>query len=957
MNFWTSTSVRFLRFFIISIALVAYIVLLVITVNHAITIGIMTFNSWLLFGFSALTSLLFFSMGSLVWVYARDRTVAKLLFCFCLAMAMTFAVEIASNDQVFSALATSGSNIALILLSFFLFTFPKNYINTRSSELSKDGISSSSSIFARVYLTVLTLIGFVLTVDAMLDIWWHNNPLLFIDSIRFPYFAIGLFCALAIVAYSYLFNLSSREKQQMRLFIGGIVIAIVPLLILTILPTIFGIPSLDGRWGSASLCLLPPLIGYSILRYQILILDTYARRFVACIVGIAFISALIYIIVTICSVGFQPQKGSTADALLFLFAVLAITAALSPIIWWFAQRLTDYLFFSEILRFRRLAEKTTFMSDEPLEMDNAAGLLVSAIRNAFNTPRVGIFMLDESMGLYRLTPERTDDLNEAARDQLLQSLCKVLRIEQMEESEFPRYIGRDLPIVKKLMGARRPLLLSEATRTEEDKLLGLDRFFVGEVVPDYEDCLLAPILAQGETIGLLILGERGDQQPYAGPDFEIVQILIARFAPFLNSACLYENAHRHTVLLNNFYSLTVMPSYIFKTADDIAHIYTTAAAKAAQAEAEIWWYEEKDQELLFAHRAGDTSFLSSYTSLQTTENEKWVARFFQGDHEKVDLPSWIPVTPKNPFAWLPLQKNKKLFGVLLLNYTRPHVFSREEKRVLEMFANQCVATLENVFMNEMLIKAKERLEEVDKLKDQFIVTASHELRTPLTAVMGYIELLSQYYTTLPPERIDEFIERAQRGCDELSLLVENIMDASRVSVGEEQPIRLRPVALKNEVMHVLEILGSTCAREQRKITVDVLETTLVAADSMRLRQILLNLLNNALKYSPKGTNIEISAQEQQQQVIVHVRDHGYGIPLVEQGHLFERFTRLDRDINSPTRGAGLGLFICKQLLEAMHGYIWVESPDSADQGSTFSFALALVSERQQEQIGKIQLPA
>src|SRR5437763_11460277 len=111
------------------------------------------------------------------------------------------------------------------------------------------------------------------------------------------------------------------------------------------------------------------------------------------------------------------------------------------------------------------------------------------------------------------------------------------------------------------------------------------------------------------------------------------------------------------------------------------------------------------------------------------------------------------------------------------------------------------------------------------------------------------------------------------------------------------------------------------------------------ADSLRLRQVLLNLVSNALRYSPVGSVIEISLDRDDEQITLRVHDHGLGVPLEDQERLFERFVRLERDMNSPVRGAGLGLYISKQLIEAMGGRIWVESDGQPGQGSRFVFTL------------------
>ena len=206
-------------------------------------------------------------------------------------------------------------------------------------------------------------------------------------------------------------------------------------------------------------------------------------------------------------------------------------------------------------------------------------------------------------------------------------------------------------------------------------------------------------------------------------------------------------------------------------------------------------------------------------------------------------------------------------------------------------------------------------------------------------------MLSEYNLLLTPEAREEFIAKAHRGCDELVLMVGNIMDASRVGIDAEN-IRLSPISLPESVLHILEILEGITKRENRSVEVDIPPSLLVMADDLRLRQVLLNLVSNVLKYSPAGSPIAITADVHDEDVTLYVRDSGLGVPLEDQQHLFERFMRLDRDMNSPVRGAGLGLYISKQLIEAMGGRIWVESTGHPGEGSTFSFTLksAMVSQ-------------
>jgi signal transduction histidine kinase len=441
-----------------------------------------------------------------------------------------------------------------------------------------------------------------------------------------------------------------------------------------------------------------------------------------------------------------------------------------------------------------------------------------------------------------------------------------------------------------------------------------------------------------------VLGQRGDREPYAGPDFEAIDLITSRFSPVLETARLYEQASQHVATLNTLYSASATLEKAYQSIEEVAVAYATIAAGAVMAGAEVWLHDEGDQILRHVIHLGSGPRLTTLERLTSLQARDWTAWFYEGSSSgswkgpSADVPPCLPQTPRFPFAWIPLTRGQRYHGMLVLTYPRPHLFSQEEMRVLGMFANQCAAAMENAQITIALRAAYERQKELDRLKDQFIMTASHELRTPLTAVQGYIDLLEQYNASLSAEERSSFLAKAQRSSDELVLLVGNIMDASRVETDVEQ-VSLCTVSLASSVMYIVEILEAIMQRENRHIQVNVPAHIMVVADELRLRQVLLNLVGNAIKYSPAGTSVDISAVTCGEDVTLRVRDFGLGVPAADQERLFERFVRLERDMNSPARGTGLGLYISKRLIEAMGGRIWVESSGTPGKGSIFAFTL------------------
>ncbi len=252
--------------------------------------------------------------------------------------------------------------------------------------------------------------------------------------------------------------------------------------------------------------------------------------------------------------------------------------------------------------------------------------------------------------------------------------------------------------------------------------------------------------------------------------------------------------------------------------------------------------------------------------------------------------------------------------------------------------------LEALQAEQKMSLAFEQERQLNRLKDDFIVNVSHELRTPLTTIMGYLELLNDHQGQLDDTLQATFLNQIGQGCQELMSLVEGILDTAQVGQEVSSP--------QGEVVSVAHIVHEALAacdpriRQDYCLQVDVPEQLTVWADQHHLRQVLHNLLSNAFKYAPKHTGITIRALQDKasaSQVCIRVKDEGPGIPADEIPLLFGKFVRLKRDLSGNVRGTGLGLYICKQLVEAMQGQIWVESAGKAGEGSEFCFLLPSVS--------------
>jgi len=233
-----------------------------------------------------------------------------------------------------------------------------------------------------------------------------------------------------------------------------------------------------------------------------------------------------------------------------------------------------------------------------------------------------------------------------------------------------------------------------------------------------------------------------------------------------------------------------------------------------------------------------------------------------------------------------------------------------------------------------LIETTER-KKLDQLKDEFIGMVSHEMRTPLTVVMGVLNTLLSDWEKISQEDTRQLMLDAASESEELSHILENLLELSRAKANK---LTLNPEEVDIKVV-LLEVMNgvkklTTIHRMSLSLSPDL---PLISVDPLRLKRILYNLLENAVKYSPNGGDIKISARVRGEEMVVSIKDQGKGMSPEEQERIFNPFERLAP--MSEAKGIGLGLMVCQRLVEAHQGRIWVESEQG--KGSTFYFTLPL----------------
>jgi signal transduction histidine kinase len=230
------------------------------------------------------------------------------------------------------------------------------------------------------------------------------------------------------------------------------------------------------------------------------------------------------------------------------------------------------------------------------------------------------------------------------------------------------------------------------------------------------------------------------------------------------------------------------------------------------------------------------------------------------------------------------------------------------------------------------ITERKRLEQ---LKDEFIGLVSHELRTPLTVINGCLNTVISEWERLPSGETQQLLRDAVLESESLSYLIENLLELSRVQAQQ--------LALYAEPTDVKTLVSGTITKVKRQAPSHQFTTSIpdglksINVDPLRIERILYNLLDNAAKYSPPGSQIKVSVKVEPEHLVIGVSDQGRGLSPGEQARIFSAFQRLENGRPDRVGGAGLGLVVCKRLVEAHGGEIWVESKKG--KGSTFFFTL------------------
>ncbi|MCC7447449.1 MAG: GAF domain-containing protein [Anaerolineae bacterium] len=460
--------------------------------------------------------------------------------------------------------------------------------------------------------------------------------------------------------------------------------------------------------------------------------------------------------------------------------------------------------------------------------------------------------------------------------------------------------------------------------------------------------LLTPIMRRGDTIGLIEVADDAAARVFARQDIQLLEAIANQGAIAIDNVSLYEREQRRLRQLEKLQISSRTIAGELQT-DLLLNRIVKEAAAIFEVDAVSLMTTDPGSDY-YTNRASiglSERYMRDRRVLVREQEDTWARTVFLSDGTMTGGLQDVLVREENLRSVLsvPIMKAGQRLGILnLYSKGMTRTFTDEERDLAQLFASQAATALENATLFKELQDRAVELAKANQLKSEFLARVSHELRTPMNSINGYSEMLLRLiYGDLTEKQADR-IERILRNGRNLLAIIDDLLDISKIDAGKME-LQIGAVNLRDEMSATIYNLESQAAARGLYLKLDAPENIPpVRADSMRLRQIITNLLGNAMKFTKQGgvtVRIQVVNDDGHATVWTSVADTGIGIRREDQQIIFDEFRQADGSTTREYGGTGLGLAITKKLVEMMQGRIWVES--EVGKGSTFTFVLPVAS--------------
>jgi K+-sensing histidine kinase KdpD len=452
--------------------------------------------------------------------------------------------------------------------------------------------------------------------------------------------------------------------------------------------------------------------------------------------------------------------------------------------------------------------------------------------------------------------------------------------------------------------------------------------------------LMVPLRTGDETIGTLGIASE-ERAAYGERDVVLAQLLATQVAVALQNNAMIDDAQRRISQIELVNELAEDLTSTLELDQLLSAAAETIRKTCGFFDVSIFLVDRSRQEAyLVAHSGTHVDFLPAGYRQKFSEGiVGWAI-----SHDEPVMSGDVTQDPRyrtNLYAEtlsemaIPIRVEHEIVGVLNVEDARRQAFDETDAVVLETLCDQMGSAIKNAQLYDRLKRTNAKLTELDRMKSDFLGIVSHDFRSPLASIVLAAGALLKRPDLVDTRRLREYLTVIVDQANRLIRLAEDTLSMTKMESGQLSYF-FNMVSLERLIKDTISMV-TISGRHTVNYEVDP-RVAYVRGDQTKLRQVLQNLLSNAVKYSPAGGKVTIrAAHHSAEQLVVAVTDEGIGIPADQQGKLFQKFSRVDTPQAKEIKGSGLGLWICREIVKAHGGQIWVES--QVGRGSTFAFTL------------------
>jgi len=452
--------------------------------------------------------------------------------------------------------------------------------------------------------------------------------------------------------------------------------------------------------------------------------------------------------------------------------------------------------------------------------------------------------------------------------------------------------------------------------------------------------LIVPLQTGKEVIGALAFGTL-KHNFYTEEDAAIAQLLSLFISNAIKDASIFEDSRKRLAQIELINKISSKLTSMLQL-DQLLNAAASIIQKTFNYfDVTVFLLTDDKTELeLVAHSGNFIDFLPhGYRQSVDKGIIGWVAKHAEKIlcNDVLQDPRYITYEYHNTRSELaiPIKVGGEVLGVLNIEDAKLHAFDETDAVVLETLSDQFGIALKNAKLYDDINKMNIRLTELDKMKSEFLGIVSHDFRSPLSSIILAGRALLKNESLQEMTRVKEYLQIIVDQANRLNQLAEDTLSITKIESGRLNYF-FKIVNIERLIQDAIAMVRTT-SRHQVEYKIDP-EVTFIKGDQTKLRQVIQNLVSNAVKYSPRGGKVTICVEDlPPEKIIVSVSDEGIGIPADQIGKLFQKFSRVDTGEAKDIKGAGLGLWICKEIVEAHGGKIWVES--EVGKGTTMKFTL------------------